>query len=146
MSIGAEALSLVWDFRANYYHPVGDSDNVVGTEGIGFSGFSVFNNGLIEEALKGGDVEAGHLLPGIPWETRAFLGGYTFDGDRNPESIDGYRVRLETRPRKNIILGLSYSDDDVNNSTTYVELKYSFGYTGESGHRTLEQRMIQCPA
>jgi|GEM_PF-1426534 len=144
VSIGAEALSVVWDVRANYYYPIDDAERI----GIGktfFQGNGVFANGVVEEPLEGFDAEVGYLLPGIPWETRAFVGGYTFDGDYNRDSVDGYRVRLETRPRKNIILGLAYQDDDTFDSQTFVQLKYSFGYDGTAAHRTLDERMVQLP-
>ncbi|MCK5308024.1 MAG: inverse autotransporter beta domain-containing protein, partial [Zetaproteobacteria bacterium] len=145
VSIGAEALSVVWDVRANYYHPIDDEEKIGTAPVFRFQGNRVFSNGIVEEPLEGFDVEVGHLIPGIPWETRAFVGGYTFDGDFNKDNVDGYRLRLETRPRKNIILGLAYQDDNTFDGQTFATVKYSFGYDSTAAHRTLDERMVQLP-
>ncbi|MCK5480851.1 MAG: inverse autotransporter beta domain-containing protein, partial [Gammaproteobacteria bacterium] len=145
VSIGAEALSVVWDVRANYYHPIDDEEKIGTAPVFRFQGNRVFSNGIVEEPLEGFDVEVGHLIPGIPWETRAFVGGYTFDGDFNKDNVDGYRLRLETRPRKNIVLGLAYQDDNTFDGQTFATVKYSFGYDSTAAHRTLDERMVQLP-
>ena len=100
--------------------------------------------GFYEEALHGFDAEVGYLIPGLAWETRAFAGGYYFDGDI-VDSMTGVRVRAETRPMKNIALSLAYQNDDLFDDQATLELRYSFGYKAEKGHRTLEERMIQFP-
>ncbi|MGB5443288.1 MAG: inverse autotransporter beta domain-containing protein, partial [Gammaproteobacteria bacterium] len=151
LSIGGEMLMDSWDLRANIYYPIDDEDKWDTSSSLGgqaFQGNQVVGvqttTGFYEEALHGFDAEVGYLIPGLAWETRAFAGGYYYDGDI-VDSMTGVRVRAETRPMKNIALSLAYQDDDLFDSQATLELRYSFGYKAEKGHRTLEERMIQFP-
>lgn len=145
ISFGLETLSTDWDFRANYYLPITDTKVINPVlSGARFQGHSLFVNSLVEEALDGADIEVGHILPFIPiGETRLFVGGYYFDGDVAPSTGLSPRIRLEFRPRKNIILGTSVQHDDLFGTEARFTIKFSLGYKSETGVRTLSERMIQ---
>ncbi len=144
MTFGLEALSIKYDANFNYYLPISGTD-VVGT-GVGggiFIGNSFFANGVVEEALEGFDFEVGALLPFLTYgETRLYIGTYHFDGDVAPDTGMGAKVRLEFRPRKDMTLGVSVQDDDLFGTSAQFQLKYSFGYSKETGVRTMNERMI----
>ncbi len=144
MTFGLEALSIKYDANFNYYLPISGTD-VVGT-GVGggiFIGNSLFANGVVEEALEGFDFEVGALLPFLTYgETRLYIGTYHFDGDVAPDTGMGAKVRLEFRPRKDMTLGVSVQDDDLFGTSAQFQLKYSFGYSKETGVRTMNERMI----
>ncbi len=145
MTFGLEALSIGWDANFNYYLPISDED-VVGT-GVGggvFVGNSFFANGVVEEALEGFDFEVGALLPFLTYgETRLYIGTYYFDGEVAPDTGIGTKARMEFRPRKDITLGVAVQNDDLYGTEASFQLKYSFGYSKESGVRTMNERMIQ---
>ena len=145
MTFGLEALSIDYDANFNYYLPISGTD-VVGT-GVGggiFIGNSLFANGVVEEALEGFDLEVGALLPFLTYgETRLYIGTYHFDGDVAPDTGIGAKVRMEFRPRKDITLGVAVTNDDLYGTEANFQLKYSFGYSKESGVRTMNERMIQ---
>ncbi|MEJ2761967.1 MAG: inverse autotransporter beta domain-containing protein [Gammaproteobacteria bacterium] len=154
VTVGLEALSRQWDLRANYYQPVTDEKLLFSTPGSPngvpvFSGFDLIQplthgTNTFEEALRGFDVEGGSLLPFIPFgETRIYIGTYHFDGDTVKSTGAGVRARLEFRPRKDIILGVSTKHDRLFGTETTFQIKYSFGYKPETGVRSVDERMIQ---
>lgn len=92
ITAGAEWLGEKWDVRANGYAPLNDSKthtqgNPNGS-GAGFVGNQILVNtdqSVVEEALPGIDLEVGRKLgfmDGITDVTRAYVGGYHFEGDR----------------------------------------------------------------
>jgi len=117
---GIEALSDRWDFRANFYLPLNDSENLfevsafTPTSGpvLDFTGTSI---GLIttgfttttsqdELALRGFDAEIGAKifstspdLTGPRHEFRVYTGAYHFDHSDLPNSATGPRLRTEWR-------------------------------------------------
>ncbi|MEX0731960.1 MAG: inverse autotransporter beta domain-containing protein [Aquisalimonadaceae bacterium] len=120
-TLGAEALSLDWDLRANVYIPLGSSDQRVQRgEDVTFSGFRNQNPELIggnlairttvdaignvvdvrEQVLAGIDAEVGYRLPVFPargdQDLRVFVGGYHFDAS-GVDAVSGPRARLEYR-------------------------------------------------
>jgi hypothetical protein len=154
VTFGLEALSRQWDLRANYYQPISDEKLLFSTPGVpngipSFSGFDLIQpithgTNTYEEALHGFDVEGGSLLPFIPFgETRIFIGTYHFDGETVRSTGAGVRARLEFRPRKDIILGISTKHDRLFGTETTVQIKYSFGYKPETGVRSADERMIE---
>lgn len=146
ISLGIEALSREWDFRANGYIPLTD-DRTIGISTIGgqFQGTRLFAGRRTEEALYGADFEIGRLLGFIPFgETRLFIGGYHFDGDFVTKSTGfGKKVRLEFRPRKDIALEIGAEDDNLFGTEGFIKIRYSFGLPAETGVRTIDERMVQ---
>ncbi|WP_041316470.1 inverse autotransporter beta-barrel domain-containing protein [Hyphomicrobium nitrativorans] len=116
---GIEALSDRWDFRANAYLPLNDSENLFRASSfvttapvLEFTGSTI---GLVtntttttisqdELALWGIDAEIGAKLyatpldlPGPRHELRVYAGAYHFDHPDLPDSLTGPRLRAEWR-------------------------------------------------
>lgn len=142
ITAGAEAISDNLDFRFNYYFPITDRALLNLGSNFGFQGFSIYQSGIWEEAMRGFDVEAGVLLPvSDKWETRAYAAYYNFEGKDIAPQMDGWRVRLEVRPTNNIAISLSHQQDDMFKDQTSLEMRYTFGKDGKSGIRSLKERM-----
>lgn len=118
VTLGAEALSELFDLRANIYLPVGRGEVYMGdgtSSSVGpWTSDAIVSGGSlairhqavqttttsyeVEKALAGVDAEVGARLPvfepGSGFDLRAFLGGYYFDGS-DVDPIAGPRARLE---------------------------------------------------
>ncbi len=98
-TLGLEALSLDWDFRANAYVPTGrrvyEVDRFNTAE---VSGTTVIFRGGEERAMGGFDAEIGWRAPIFAPEDgkqfRLYAGGYRFTEDRLPD-VAGPRLRAE---------------------------------------------------
>lgn len=143
VTLGAEALSEMFDLRANVYLPVGQdevymdggSSSSVGTwtsDAIVSGGSLAIRHQAVqttttsyevEKALAGVDAEVGARLPvfepGSGFDLRAFLGGYYFDGS-DVDPVAGPRARLELvadnlagLPGVKLTGGVVYQHDDV---------------------------------
>lgn len=143
LTLGAEALSEVFDLRANAYLPVGETErrmDLGATTAIGpwsseavLTGTSLAirhqavqtttTSYRVEKALAGADAEIGIRLPVFEpdsgFDMRAFVGGYYFGGS-GVEAIAGPRARLEFTaddfadlPGVKVTAGLTFQHDDV---------------------------------
>lgn len=99
VTLGVEALSADWDFRANTYIPEGRRiKNVEALNTAEISGTSVIFRGGEERSLNGVDIEAGWRVPvfgaGAGKQLRVYGGAYRFWGEGvNP--VQGPRGRAE---------------------------------------------------
>jgi hypothetical protein len=99
VTLGAEALSLDWDFRVNAYLPEGRrSKNADRLNTAELSGTTVLFRGGEERSLQGFDAEIGWRVPVFagaePTQLRVYGGGYRFYADGvNP--VQGPRGRAE---------------------------------------------------
>ncbi|MDO9055677.1 MAG: inverse autotransporter beta domain-containing protein [Sulfuricurvum sp.] len=99
VTVGAEALSLDWDFRVNGYVPVGQTtyneDSLNRTE---ISGSNVIFRGGEERSLGGFDAEIGWRVPlfaaDADQQLRVYAGGYRF-ADKGVPMVAGPRGRAE---------------------------------------------------
>ncbi|SUU89130.1 intimin-like protein SinH [Aminobacter aminovorans] len=143
VTLGAEALSEVFDLRANAYLPVGETERrmdlgATATVGPWSSQAVLTGTSLaiqhqavqttttsyrVEKALAGADAEIGIRLPVFEpdsgFDMRAFVGGYYFGGS-DVEAIAGPRARLEFTaadfvdlPGVKLTAGLTFQYDDV---------------------------------
>ncbi|WP_293947500.1 inverse autotransporter beta domain-containing protein [Sneathiella sp.] len=99
ITLGAEALSLDWDFRANAYIPVGRTSHAEDSAGTAdFSGSTITYRGGEERAMGGFDAEIGRRIPlfdaDAGQQLRAYIGGYHFSDDK-ADTIAGPRGRLD---------------------------------------------------
>ncbi|KAF0223680.1 MAG: hypothetical protein FD176_1706 [Rhodospirillaceae bacterium] len=99
MTVGAEALSLDWDFRVNGYVPVGRTsyqEDSLSTAEI--SGAGVIFRGGEERSLGGFDAEIGWRIPifadDADRQVRVYAGGYRF-ADEGIPMVAGPRGRAE---------------------------------------------------
>jgi hypothetical protein len=109
-SIGAEAMSIDWDFRINGYFPFnsGGQNTNDSTGNIQISGNDIGITHREEKPLFGFDGEVGWRLPIFPadgdMDVRAFIGGYYF-ANSDVDTVAGPRGRLEVRLYDLDILG-----------------------------------------
>lgn len=99
VTLGAEALSMDWDLRANYYAPVGRTRHLVDTLNTAeISGSSVVFRGGEERALGGFDGEIGWRVPlfdaSADRQLRIFGGAYHFS-ESGVADVTGPRARAE---------------------------------------------------
>ena len=126
--LGAEWLTEYFQLTANAYIPFSTQPNNIGSV-IQTKNSIFLNNNLAfiniqnaETQLRGGDVEVGVPIPGMQWLS-VHGGAYYLDGS-NAESINGVRGRVQA-DLTNVLLNLSYADDDrfggqVNFAATYL--------------------------
>lgn len=143
LTLGAEALSEVFDLRVNAYLPVGETErrmDLGATTAIGPWSSEALLTGTslairhqavqttttsyrVEKALAGADAEIGIRLPVFEsdsgFDMRAFVGGYYFGGS-GVEAVAGPRARLEFSaddfadlPGVKVTAGLTFQHDDV---------------------------------
>lgn len=99
VTMGAEALSVDWDVRANVYHPEGRvTHDVASLTTATVSGTSVIVSDGQEKALGGFDGEVGWRVPVFAaidtTQLRVFAGGYRFVAGGAPP-VSGPRGRVE---------------------------------------------------
>lgn len=99
VTVGAEALSMDWDVRANAYMPIGrTSHNVDNLNTATISGTSVTFRGGEERSLSGFDAELGWRLPvfdeSAGQQLRLYAGGYRFS-DEKAGLVAGPRGRFD---------------------------------------------------
>ncbi len=101
ITVGVEALSLNWDFRANAYIPEGRRSHQVDSLNEAYiTGTQVYFRGGEERSLGGFDAEIGYRVPVFEAtadrQLRLFAGGYRFTSDSDLISaVQGPRGRVE---------------------------------------------------
>ena len=166
---GIEALSDRWDFRANTYLPLNDSENLFRgsftnmDSTVGFTGSTI---GLVtttttttvsqdELALWGFDAEIGAKvfstpldLTGPRHELRLYAGAYHFDHSDLPSSVSGPRVRAEWRmddvidqwAGSRLTFEAEYSHDQLRDGRVEVGARLRLPF-GDSGSRVASRTL-----
>lgn len=162
MTLGIEAMSVVWEARVNGYLPDNDAREIAGAGGgpayaqqVGNQLFVVTPPNVINEfAMWGLDAEVGALWdawgPNNEIELRAYAGGYHFDSDKAAQSVSGPRFRLELRAYDLAILGegsrltfgADYQWDQVRNDQYFLSANVRIPFGPGSRPRTLIQRRM----
>ena len=116
LGIGVESLGQFFDIRANGYLPTGVDKTIIAPVGLSNTPFFFENRigfigtRLMEQALRGGDIEAGvPVTPQTPW-LRAFAGGYAYQQDGGKDPV-GVRARLEAWVSNDLSLGVTTTWD-----------------------------------
>lgn len=139
-TIGAELLTLNWDFRVNgYFAESGaQSTNVVATQANG----TIVNNNFFERAYGGVDAEIGKRIAywgmNDRFEIRWFVGGYAFNNNAAGfDSFGGLKSRIEFRiydlklfgPQSRLVMGAETSNDDIRDEQLFgfVHLQIPLG-------------------
>lgn len=153
-TIGAELLTLNYDFRANLYSPIGTTEKSIGNGSSSYSNSYVLNGYNVvytkqtsissEYALKGYDIEVGRKLPLFD-DFRVFLAKYRFSN--YGLNVDGYRYRglynfLESENSKLYLEG-EHSNDNSRGNISYFGFRcsYNFGSATKNKLTALEKRM-----
>lgn len=165
-TLGVEALSENWDFRANAYLSRGNSRTVVPatTKMVIDENQQMtvaLSKGTTESMPSGFDVEIGYKLPipkltdsGLLEDTRLYLGGYHYGVPSEYESVTGPRIRFETRLHdlpmlgngSRLMLGVETQYDEARKSQTFgmVSLRIPFGVgTHAPVEKGLGRRMLE---
>ncbi|MEO3435482.1 NosD domain-containing protein [Inquilinus sp. CAU 1745] len=139
-TLGVEALSFDWDFRANAYLPLGDTSKSLPSTGS--DPYAELQSGTIqvvtpgvtlreEQAMAGFNVEVGRRVPVFPADSgtqlRAYAGFYHFTAD-GAEDVTGPRLRLELTvnevpalwPGARLTLGAELQHDDVRDTEGFL--------------------------
>jgi len=133
LGFGLELLREKWEFRSNFYFPIGNTRNVVGDSGFTNPRFVGTNIALdrqlsYQTAMQGFDIEGGRELPSCieSLRTYAYLGYYHYDAT-GVSTIDGFRARLESWYDENVSMNLAIQNDRVNSTTITGGLSLHFG-------------------
>ncbi|MBL8677433.1 MAG: inverse autotransporter beta domain-containing protein, partial [Alphaproteobacteria bacterium] len=115
-TFGIEALSELWDFRANTYVPFSKSQKLSSSQRrYTYRGHEEFTLSPKEVALKGVDVEIGRLVPGTD-NLRFYVSGFHFERS-GVRQINGGMARLMWTVNRYIDLEADYRYDNVRHST-----------------------------
>ncbi|RCK32740.1 hypothetical protein TH9_13625 [Thalassospira xiamenensis] len=157
VTLGAEALSTDWDFRANAYIPQGrETHEVSALNEASLSGTTVSIRAGAERSMSGFDGEIGwrlHLYePEAPQQIRLFAGGYHFSAD-DVSTITGPRLRGEMTfdevpwlwEGSRFSVGSEWQHDNPRGSQGFVtaRLRIPLQFFGKSSRRLtpMERRM-----
>lgn len=158
VTLGVEALSTDWDFRANAYLPQGRrSHEVDALNEATITGTSVMFTAGEERSMSGFDAEVGWRVPVYepegPKQFRLFAGGYRFTGD-NVDDITGPRLRGELAfdevpwlwEGSRFSFGTEWQHDDPRGSQGFVTARLRiplqiFGGTSSRSLTPMERRM-----
>ncbi|MBC8115689.1 MAG: inverse autotransporter beta domain-containing protein, partial [Candidatus Saccharimonas sp.] len=116
LGVGFETLGQFFDFRANAYAPTGEDTTFIRPVGLSGTPFffenriGLIGTQLMEQALSGGDFEAGvPVSPQTPW-LRAFGGAYAYQQNLGDDPV-GFRGRLEAWISDDLSLGVTATWD-----------------------------------
>ncbi len=145
LTLGVEALSVSWDFRANIYVPLSSSRSISShkeknTKPV-FRGHQEFVSHRRETPHKGIDIEVGRLIP-YSDNLRLYIAGYHFRG-HHTRKINGIRPRIEWQLTENFMIEAAYRYDNVRHGVPYVGFWFSIPFGEQTSKKLtpLEKRM-----
>lgn len=158
VTAGAEWFSKDWEVKVNAYLPLNDSKTYAegggGTSSSGtFVGTQIVYQGggqtIVEESMKGADIEIGYRLPlpdGITDSTRVYGALYHFEG-KEAQDVSGWRSRIASDVTPNIQLGARFQKDDVRGSQGFLEatVRLPFGNKKSYEKEGLRARLDESP-
>jgi hypothetical protein len=120
IGLSLEAMVDRWEFRSNFYVPVGNNSKVISAFNSDprFAGNRLLfdRNWTTGTAMRGVDVEVGYSLPvdlgGTADYLRGFVGYYYFNGS-NVEDISGVKVRAELDLSSTVTTQAQFTNDQV---------------------------------
>lgn len=125
VTVGAEHLGLVWDFRANAYLPVGKTKYVKNVYSGGRA--DIVNNNIIqyyktseEQSTTGGDAEVGRIIGSQ--KLRAYIAAYTFG-----QNLTGPRARLEYQLNSHVTFNTAVQHDQARGTQYFVGARFTVG-------------------
>jgi hypothetical protein len=116
--ISLESLGKYFDVRLNAYIPSNDNQRTLssGLNGKIFyvkDNIGLGNTRVVENALRGGDVEIGGALPFLgDYGLRSYIGGYYFQAP-TVETTLGFKWRSELQVTEDVIVGMAASTDKL---------------------------------
>ncbi|AMV17277.1 right-handed parallel beta-helix repeat-containing protein [Planctomyces sp. SH-PL14] len=136
VGISLEAMVERWEFRGNFYAPVGPETKDLGSfnSNARFAGTQLLfdSTRYTGTAMRGFDIEAGYSLPvdlrGVNDQLRGFLGYYYFTG-KNVDDINGVKARVELELSSTVTTNLQFTHDNTFGTNLMVgaQLNLPFG-------------------
>jgi hypothetical protein len=132
IGFGVEALREKWEFRGNFYFPLGTQSNqtanVFSNPAFVGTNISLDHNQQFQTAMRGLNLEAGRIVPSCVdcLRTYAYLGYYHYDAS-GVQSIDGIRGRLESWVNEGFSMNFSAQRDQVFGTTITGGLSFHLG-------------------
>ncbi|MES2793870.1 MAG: hypothetical protein V4719_29930 [Planctomycetota bacterium] len=129
--ISLESLGKYFDVRLNAYIPSNDNQSTVKTRLNGNISFindniGIGTNRMVENALRGGDLEVGGALPLFgDYGLRSYIGGYYFQAP-SVETTVGFKYRSEIMVTQDIQLQVGASSDKLFGQNVYGAVTYYF--------------------
>jgi hypothetical protein len=137
ITIGAERLGLVWDFRANAYLPIGTKqytkDNYTKVI-IDQHNLIEYYKSTTEVATAGGDVEVGRTLGSQ--KLRGYLAAYSFGKD-----LTGPRVRFEYQLNDHFALNAAVQYDKDRGTQYFLGARFSVGGAKAKNSNSIYSRL-----
>ena len=153
VTLGLEALSTDWDFRANAYVPVGrDSYDVDSLNTASISGTTVIFRGGEERSMGGFDAEIGWRAPifdeDAGQQLRLYGGGYRFSDDK-AGLVAGPRGRIDLTfdevpflwQGSRFSLGAEIQHDDPRGTQSFASFRLRIPFQVFSDHKPLRQNL-----
>ncbi|MDB5338911.1 MAG: Parallel beta-helix repeat protein [Planctomycetaceae bacterium] len=134
--ISLESLGKYADFRLNAYIPSNDNQSTLGTSrngNISFIGqnIGIGTNRLVENALRGGDLEVGGAMPFFgDYGLRSYVGAYYFQAP-SVESTVGFKYRTEVLVTQDLQMSISASSDKLFGNNLFGAVTYYFPVGGQ---------------
>ncbi|MCX7337720.1 MAG: inverse autotransporter beta domain-containing protein [Alphaproteobacteria bacterium] len=162
LTLGAEAMSETWDYRANVYLPEDTTKEAekniapISTRETKYRGHtetktvSTVNSKLVKEIpLKGFDLEVGRSMPGCP-PLRVYGAVYDFEGRAGAKSIRGLRLRANLDINEYVSFQVEGSRDTVRKAVGFVgaSVRIPFGGSDKKNApvlNVLDKRMTELP-
>lgn len=118
-TVGFDSLGNNIDFRGNLYIPEDSAQRIDPR----FAGHYLVTG--FEEAMPGGDIEAGVVLPEL-FETQSrLLGGFYYFNTHEEKDARGWRVRIESHWTPEITTDVAFNQDSYFGSTVTVGLQWN---------------------
>jgi len=132
VGFGLEAMIHQFEFRGNYYAPVGPRQSVLSqfNSNARFAGTQLLFDSFSRTgtAMQGFDVEAGYSLPidlrGVNDQLRAFAGYYRFTGS-GVEDVNGVKVRAELDLSSTVTTNIMFSHDKTFGSRVMAGMQFN---------------------
>ena len=139
VTVGAERLGMVWDFRANVYVPFGKTeyssiDYQDGKIDIVGNDFIEYVKTVKEFAKTGGDLEIGRTLGSD--KLRGYFAVYSFGSD-----ITGPRARVEYKINEHVTLKATTQYDKARGAQYFLGARFSLGGAQTSAKNSIYARM-----
>jgi hypothetical protein len=151
LGLSLETYSGPFDFRTNFYLPVGQTDRqnslAVVDNSARFAGNNVVYNELetFTAAMRGLDMEAGIGIPGefaTQHSLRAYAGWYYFVDDQG-DHIVGASARIQANLASGLDAAVQVTNDNFYDTRAFVTLSWTFGplRRSENSQTTAEGRL-----
>ncbi len=135
LGLSLETYGRWWDFRANLYLPIGQTDQQTSLTPVASSSKFVNNNVVYDQlqgyiaAMSGFDCEVGVPIPGKFAEDHnvRIYGGYYYFSDDRGDHISGGSARIQANLYEGVDASVQVTNDNFFDTRAFVGLSWTFG-------------------